>query len=140
MGPAKGVINRSDGSLRGFETAMANLPDILGWIGKQGEAIRKARADERRQQQQLLPPGYVMAGPDYQPPDGYVAVPVCRHGRPISDCPDEQCRGGVQGAPQQAQAPAQAPLPEPPAEMPPPIAASEPLRPKPTWGMPGGER
>jgi len=118
MGPAKGVINRSDGSLRGFETAMANLPDILGWFGKQAEAVRKAKAEERRQQQPQLPPGFVYAGPDYQPPEGFVAVPIDQ-------------------IPQQAHPsqPVQAPLPEPPEEMPPPIAESEP-RQRSGWGMP----
>ncbi len=143
MGPAKGVINRSDGSLRGFETAMANMPKALSWIGEQFESVRKARAEaraEERRQQQQLPPGYVVATPDYVPPEGYVAVPVCRHGRPIVECPDERCRGG-QDAPPQATT---SPLPEPPAEMPPPIAQREPVRPvaeepKPTsWGMPPG--
>jgi hypothetical protein len=118
MGPAKGVINRSDGSLRGFETAMANLPDVLKWWGEQRQEIRKAREEDRRQQQPRLPPGFVVAGPDYVPPDGYVAVPVDQ-------------------IPQSTQA-TQTTLPEPPDEMPPPIAPQppSPAAPKRAWGMP----
>ena len=114
MGPAKGVINRVDGSLRGVETFMANLPDILKWVGEQGAEIRKAKEEDRRQRQPRLPPGFVMAGPDYQPPEGFVAIPV------------------DQIPPQ-----AQTALPEPPAEMPPPIAPPEASSPRRQWGMPG---
>ena len=115
MGPAKGVINRGDGSLRGVETFMANLPDILKWVGEQRSEIVKARRENQQQQQQRLPPGFVVAGPDYQPPEGYVAVPV------------------DQIPPQ-----AQTTLPEPPTEMPPPIAQQSPAAapPRRAWGMP----
>src|SRR5208282_2547451 len=115
MGPAKGVINRSDGSLRGVETFMANLPDILKWVGEQRAEIRKAneRVNERKQQQQRLPPGYVEVTPDYVPPEGFVAVPV-----------------------DQIPPAAQESLPEPPAEMPPPIAEQPTAPPKRAWGMP----
>ncbi len=122
MGPAKGVINRSDGSLRGFETLMANVPEMLKWGSEQAAAFRKAkveaRAEERRLQQQQLPPGYVVADQDYQPPEGFVAVRVDQ-------------------IPPQAQhaQPAQQRLQEPPDEMPPPIAESEPVKSRP-WGMP----
>jgi hypothetical protein len=130
MGAAKGVINRSDGSLRGMETLMANLPDIVNWVGKNVAEVRKATAErqERQQQQQQLPPGYVIAGPGYQPPEGFVAVPVCKHGRPVQECPDEGCHGGSSASPQ---AQTQAPLPEPPDEMPPPITET-----RSGWGMP----
>ncbi|HLN14663.1 MAG TPA: hypothetical protein VK587_15815 [bacterium] len=113
MGPAKGVINREDGSLRGVETFMANLPDILKWVGEQRAEIRKA--NEKRQEQQQLPPGYVRVGPGYEPPEGFVAVPV------------DQIPSSAQEA-----------LPEPPAEMPPPIAEPPPAAapPKRAWGMP----
>ena len=115
MGPAKGVINRSDGSLRGVETFMANLPDILKWVGEQRTEIRKAQ--EKRQEKQQLPPGYAVAGPGYEPPEGFVAVPVDQ----------------IPPAAQQATS-----LPEPPAEMPPPIAEQPPpaAPPKRAWGMP----
>jgi hypothetical protein len=116
MGPAKGVINRGDGSLRGVETFMANLPDILKWVGEQRAEIRKATEEKRRHEQQRLPPGYVMAGPDYQPPEGFVAIPV------------------DQIPPQAASAqPVQQTLPDPPAEMPPPIESPKNTAP---WGMP----
>ena len=114
MGPAKGVINRDDGSLRGVETFMANLPDILKWIGEQRVEIRKAKDEDRRRQEERLPPGYVLAGPDYKPPDGYVAIPV------------DQIPPQTQDT-----------LPEPPAEMPPPIEEPQPAaRPRRAWGMP----
>ena len=113
MGPAKGVINRSDGSLRGFETAMANLPDILKWVGEQRAEIRKSREEDRRQRQQRLPPGYVEVTPDYVPPEGFVAVPV------------DQIPPAAEDA-----------LPEPPAEMPLPIAQQPPATSKRAWGMP----
>jgi hypothetical protein len=122
MGPAKGVINKNDGSLRVTETFMANLPDIIKFVGETSKTIREAREEERKrrdqQQQQPLPTGYVMAGPDYQPPQGYVAVPVDQ-------------------IPPQA-VPIQ-PLPEPPAEMPPPVATND-QRPKSGWGMPRPEQ
>ena len=113
MGAAKGVINRSDGSLRGVETVMANLPDILKWVGEQRATIVKEREERQRQQQQQLPPGYVAVGPGYVPPAGYVAIPV-------DQIP--------QGAP-----PSEETLPEAPDDMPPPIDAAEPRTP---WGMP----
>jgi hypothetical protein len=120
MGKAKGVINRSDGSLRGFETVLANMPDIINWVGKNVAEVRKATAEreqQRQQQQERLPPGYVRVGQDYQPPEGFVAVPV-------DQIPTQA---------QSAQS-AQQPLPEPPTEMPPPLAVDEP--PPKTWGMP----
>ena len=134
MGPAKGVINRSDGSLRGFETVMANLPDIIKFVGETGTAIRKAReANVQRSERQRpnLPPGYVYAGPDYQPPEGFVAVPVDEiPQQAASESLPPNTHGGARVGVDRA---AQAPLPEPPAEMPPPIAESGPSQ---TWGMP----
>lgn len=120
MGPAKGVINREDGSLRVTETVMANLPDALKWFGEQAAAVRKARDDraerDRRAAAPSLPPGYVVVGPDYQPPPGMVAVPVA----PIAE--QAESPTGPQPQPQ--------PLPEPPEEMPPPLDEH------PRWGMP----
>jgi hypothetical protein len=92
---------------------MANLPDILKWIGDQRVELRKAKDEDRKRQQQQLPPGYVMAGPDYQPPEGFVAVPV------------DQIPPQTQDS-----------LPEPPAEMPPPISEPAPAPSKKAWGMP----
>lgn len=119
MGRAKGVINRNDGSLRGLETLMANLPDIISGTFDKYAELRKA-ADERKQKQPRvqLAPGYVEVTADYQPPPGFVAVPV-------DQIPAEATQ-------------AQDALPEPPDEMPPPIAASESARPTPAWGMPPG--
>lgn len=115
-GPAKLVVNRGDGSLRGVETLFANAGDILKWLGEQREAIQKAHREQaereaRQQQKPQLPPGYVEVGPGYQPPAGYVAVPVDQ-------------------IPQQPQQP----LPEPPADIPPPITPVTTSRR--TWDMP----
>jgi hypothetical protein len=74
-GPAKIVVNKSDGSTRLWETGMANMDKIFKWVGEQHEVIQKAHAQKQPQRQQL-PPGYVEVGPDYKPPPGYVAVPV----------------------------------------------------------------
>jgi hypothetical protein len=119
-GPAKIVVNRKDGTLRGWETGWANADKILKWVGEQREAIQEASKERQQAQQQQrpqqLPPGYVEVGPDYQPPPGYTAVPVDR-------------------------VPPQDGLPPPPAHMPPPIQATP--APNRTWDaprMPGPER
>ena len=125
-GPAKIVINRKDGTMRGWETAWSNMPDLLKWAGEQREAIQKSANERQRAQQQpprQLADGYVEVGPGYQPPPGFVAVPV------------------EQPAPQYHQAPPQPQyqqdLPPPPAHVPPPIQ-SVPAPPpgRRTWGAP----
>ena len=112
------IVNKSDGSARKWETGVANLGNVLKWFGEQREAIQKSQAEreaKQRRTQQTLPPGYVEVSPGYQPPPGYVAVPV------------EMNQG----------------LPQPPEDLPPPITQQEPP-PAPksrTWGappMPGG--
>jgi hypothetical protein len=107
-GPAKIVVNKSDGSTRLWETGVANMDKIFKWVGEQREAIQKESAARQRQQapQQQLPPGYVEVGPGYRPPPGYVAVPV-----------DQQSD-----------------LPPPPDHMPPPIGEPPPSRQP--WGVP----
>jgi len=111
MGPATGIINTNDGSTRWGETFVANIPDILNWIGKQHEQIVQ-RAERRQQQEQRpaqrrqLRPGEVEVTPGYQPPPGMVAVEVL-----------EEDDG----------------LPPPPANVPPPVSAPTPRR---TWGPP----
>ena len=102
-GPAKIVINKKDGTLRGWETGFANLDKIFKFAGEQGELIRTAseRRQQRQQQQQpqrALPPGYVEVGPDYRAPPGYVAVPVDHSGAPIQQAPMQQ--QGLPPAPQ----------------------------------------
>lgn len=92
-GKGKFVLDKNNGDFRGWESLYANLPDLLKWAGEQREEIQKNVAKQQRSQQ--LPPGYVEVGPGYQPPPGFVAVPV---------------------DPQQ-------PLPPPPSNMPPPIQA-----------------
>jgi hypothetical protein len=110
-GPAKLVINKQDGSLRGWETGWANMDKVFKWVGEQREAIQKSAVERRAEERQVhqLPPGYVEVGPGYQPPPGYVAVPI---------------------DPQQMQHA----LPPPPVDVPPPI--HEPPQQRPTWGMP----
>jgi hypothetical protein len=112
VGRMKIAVGKDDGRLRWAETGMMALPDVLKWVGEQREAIQKAHAEQRQQEQRVLPPGYVEVGPGYQPPPGYVAVPV-------------------EAQPQiQPQQPVQQPLPPPPAEVPPPI------QPRRTWSAP----
>ena len=119
-GPAKIVVDKKDGSLRGWETGWANMGGLLKWVGEQREAIQKetaARQQQRQQPpQQQLAPGYVEVGPGYRPPPGYVAIAV--------DAP-EYVR-------QQQE---QSPLPPPPEHMPPPIQQT-PSSGRQTWGAP----
>lgn len=112
VGKFKLVVDREDGSARKWETGVANMGGILQWLAEQREAVMKAAAErESRQQprrQEPLPAGYVEVGPGYQPPPGYVAVPVDRMGG-LPPPPDE-------------------------SEMPPPITQQEESpRPRRTW-------
>lgn len=80
-GQGKLVINAEDGSLRGWETGWANMDKVLRWVGEQREAIQQrhqepSKTPAERPKQRQLPPGYVEMTPGYQPPPGYVAVPV----------------------------------------------------------------
>lgn len=107
-GPAKGVINKEDGSTRWGETLVANIPSALKWLGEQHEQI--VERAERRQRQQAhqappprqLRPGEVEVLPGQQPPPGFVFVPA-----------EEES------------------LPPPPVHVPPPISA-----PRRTWDAP----
>jgi hypothetical protein len=124
-GPAKVVINRHDGSARLWETSWANSDKIFKWLGDRHAEIQEAAAKrEAAKRQQQLPPGYVEVGPGYQPPPGFVAVPV------------DQIPGAP--APQHAlpQSAPPSPLPPPPARMPPPLAPQAPPQPR-TWDIPG---
>ena len=98
-GPAKLVVDKKSGTLRGWETGWANMDKIFKWAGEQREAIQRAHAEHEHQQrpQRQLPPGYVEVSPGYQPPPGYVAVPVEENSgfppppqdlRPIQPTPD----------------------------------------------------
>jgi hypothetical protein len=110
VGGYKLVVDKASGSARKWETGVANLGSVLKWLGEQREAIQKSNAEQEaamRRQKQQLPPGYVEVTPGYQPPPGYVAVPV-------------------------DQIPAD--LPQPPAQLPPPIADEAPVRR--TWDAP----
>jgi hypothetical protein len=116
-GPAKIVVNKKDGSLRGWETGWANMDKVLKWVGEQREQIQRAQQQQQQpQQRRVLPPGYVEVGPGYRPPPGFVAVPV-------EDVPQEE----------------EEELPPPPAHMPGPVddAASAPTSTsRPVWGPP----
>jgi hypothetical protein len=119
-GPAKIIVNKRDGTLRGWETGWANMDKVFKWVGEQREAIQKSHdARELAKRPQQLPPGYVEVTPGYQPPPGYVAVPVTPQQIPAAAPPPP--------APQQALSP-------PPAQVPPPMPATAPVRP--TWSMP----
>jgi hypothetical protein len=117
VGGVQVLINKDDGSARKWETGVALIPTLLKWAAEQREAIMKTQAEreaKQRRQQQSLPPGYVEVGPGYQPPAGYVAVPV------------DQLDSG---------------LPPQPENMPPPITEQESPPRSRTWGappMPGG--
>jgi len=110
-GPVKLALNKEDGSLRWAETGMMALPGVLKWIGEQADKIQQASAERQRAQQappqQQLPPGYVEVGPGYQPPPGFVAVPV--------------------------EVQQQSPLPPPPEHLPPPVRESVARQ---AWGAP----
>jgi len=101
-GPAKLVVNKEDGTLRKWETGWANMDKVLKWVGEQHEKMQQAAAQQQQQQQrpQQLPPGYVEVRPGYQPPPGYVAVPVDPQQLPP---PPEQMPPPIQEAPQQQQ-------------------------------------
>jgi hypothetical protein len=111
------IVNKDDGSARKWETGVANMGNILKWIGDQREAILKAQSERqaKQRQQEQLPPGYVEVGPGYKPPPGYVAVPVDQ-------------LGPSQG------------LPPPPDNMPPPINQQQevpaPAPKRAQWGAP----
>jgi hypothetical protein len=97
-GGARLVVNKKDGSLRTWETGFANMDKIFKWAGEQLEMVRQApRPPPVRQ---ALPPGVVEVHPGYQPPPGYVPVPL----------------DPSTGAPQFEQA-----LPPPPSNLPPPL-------------------
>jgi hypothetical protein len=116
-GKGKIVVNKTDGSLRGWETGLANLPELFKWGGEQVDKVVRARNERERERAQpkVLPPGYVEVGPGYQPPPGYTAIPV-----------DPQT---LQPVPQ---------FPPPPANIPPPI--STPQAPSgSSWGPPTEE-
>lgn len=101
-GAGKLAFGRDDGGLRLMESGFANLGDILKWGGEQIQKINKANAERHQPPpQQQLPPGFVEVHPGYQPPPGYVMVPVDPRQVPEAD-----------------------PLPSPPANTPPPIQTS----------------
>ena len=111
VGDVDVLINKSDGSARKWETAVALLPTVLKWGAEQREAIMKAQTEREAKQQQRvrLPEGYVEVTEGYKPPPGFVAVPV------------EMGQG----------------LPPPPENMPEPISQQEELPPRSrTWGAP----
>lgn len=140
VGPAKMVLNQSDGSTRFVESLIANVPGIFKAAGDAWESARKAREQEQRQREQRvqqLPAGFVEVGPGYVPPKGFVAIPVDQ--LPIQQQPVQVSPQPVQAArpvvqPQQA-------LPDPPANMPAPLV--EEVEQQQTWTppsfIPGGQ-
>jgi hypothetical protein len=107
------IVDRKDGSARKWETGVANFGNVLKWLAEQREAIQKSNTErEAKQRRQQLPPGYVKVTTGYQPPAGYVAVPV------------------DQLPPQEED------LPQPPEHMPPPMTQQEEAPRNRTWGAP----
>jgi hypothetical protein len=114
VGDFKLVVDKKDGTARKWETGVANLGPVMKFVAEQREAFQKTKYEqEARQQRQPLPQGYVEMTPGYQPPPGYVAVPVDR-------LPASYDQG----------------LPQPPDQMPPPIGQQEQPQQRRTWGMP----
>jgi len=101
------VYNRQDGNLRGWDTLLVNLPGMLKKGGEFIDKISKTAAEERKRreqvEQQQLPPGFVRVVEGYEPPEGFVAVPV----RPTPQAREQD-------------------LPPPPVHVPPPIREEEP--------------
>jgi len=80
-GPAKIVVNTSDGSLRLMETAFANMGPLANWVGEQHKIIQRAAADRQRQQQpQQQLQGHAVVeeapGTDLPPPPEDVPPPI----------------------------------------------------------------
>jgi hypothetical protein len=130
-GAAKIVVNRDDGSLRGFETMWSNMPEILKWGGEQIDRVRRSQEERTREQQQAQTPRFerpravqslplVVVTPDYRPPPGFV---------PVAVDPDtfEPGPTGSDYQPPPMQY-AQSPLPPMPQDLPPPIQEGAPLR------------
>lgn len=116
-GGNKLVVNKSDGKLRAIDTGFANLQTVLKFVSEEAEKFRQTRQPQKAVQQ--LPAGYVEVTEGYQPPAGYVAVPV--DPRQIAAAPSQEER-----------------LPPPPQTVPPPVGET----PRASWGMPviSGER
>jgi len=76
-GAGRLVVDKKTGSLRGWETGWANMDKMLKWVADQREEIQRANArSQAPTQQRQLPPGYVEVTEGYEPPPGFVAVPV----------------------------------------------------------------
>lgn len=135
-GPAKLVVNTTDGSTRGWDTAVMNAPGVFKWLGEQVDRIHKNAQQQQQQQaqqqlqRQQLPPGYVEMTPGYQPPPGFVAIP-------IDQIPQQQF---VQQPPQvpvqQYHQQPQQQFPSPPVNLPPTIDEPLPPQQQSAWGMP----
>ena len=105
-GTAKIVVNKKDGSLRPWETGVANMDKIFGWASEQ-LAIARSQRPATPAPRQRLAPGLVEVTPDYRPPPGYAAVPLDATGEPQFG---------------------QARLPPPPSSVPPPLGYPPPVR------------
>lgn len=110
------IRNRDDGNIRGWDTLLVNLPNILKKGGEYIDKISKTAAVERQRRErveQQLPPGFVRVTEGYEPPEGFATVPV----RPA---PAPRAR--------------EQDLPPPPAHVPPPIDDDAPEPPPPQRG------
>lgn len=110
------VRNRDDGNIRGWDTFLINLPNMVKKGGEFVKEISKTAAAERQRrdriEQQRLPPGFVRVTEGYEPPEGFVPVPVDRVPPPPPPRED---------------------LPPPPAHVPPPIQEEPEPPPKRGW-------
>jgi hypothetical protein len=127
-GHGKIVLDKTDGTLRKWETGWANMKEIMDFVAEQREAFQKGTQQQQEAPKQL-PPGYVEVTPGYQAPPGMVAVPV----NP-DQVPQTQQPAQPPPQPPQQQAAPQGGLPPPPANVPPPIQATPP--PNRTWEAP----
>jgi len=141
-GSAKLVFSKKDGSLRPLETGFANMDKIFGWAAQQIERVQQTRdaQQQRPAPRRQLPPDVIEVTPGYQPPAGYVPVPLNEHGEPQfaqalppppSNIPPPLGYPPPVGAPRQAaprQAPRPAPAPSPPQPAPQPTSKR--------WGPP----
>lgn len=79
-GNGKIIYGRQDGNIRGWDTLLINLPEMFKKGGEYVDKISKTAAAERQRreqtEQQQLPPGYVRVVEGYEPPQGFVAVPM----------------------------------------------------------------
>lgn len=97
-GPAKIVFDKNDGSLRKWETGLANIGPFVKWIGDQADKIERSKAAQQQRQtseaRPQLPPNYIEMREGEEPPPGFRAervdpsrVPRVHTRQPAQDLP-----------------------------------------------------